>query len=221
VNDDEMEAQMEYWKSKAKAAVAERDEARKRTLKGVASAIRRAEAAEAECKSLAAERRETVAEWEREGLRISAENRRLRAELAEMKIDRNDWKRISDEAEFRAEVAEAERDEAKAQFWQQRHEWAAATGRNQEIIDGLLAERDDTERTNGPWKCLAETETKLAAAEKERDEWKVEALHHNAEEIRLREALKDISTSRRSGMTAHAHVAFLQQEARSHLGEEA
>jgi hypothetical protein len=27
VNDDEMEAQMEYWKSKAKAAEAERDEA--------------------------------------------------------------------------------------------------------------------------------------------------------------------------------------------------
>jgi len=37
-------------------------------------------AAEAECKSLAAERRETVAEWEREGLRMSAENRRLVAE---------------------------------------------------------------------------------------------------------------------------------------------
>ena len=67
----------------------------------------------------------------------------------------------------RAEAAVAERDEAKAQFWQQRHEWAAATGRNQEIIDGLLAERDDTERTNGPWKCLAETETKLVAAEAE------------------------------------------------------
>ena len=33
----------------------------------------------------------------------------------------------------------AERDEAKAQFWQQRHEWAAATGRNQEMIDQLLA----------------------------------------------------------------------------------
>jgi hypothetical protein len=29
VNDDEMEAQMEYWKSKAKAAEAERDEARR------------------------------------------------------------------------------------------------------------------------------------------------------------------------------------------------
>jgi DNA repair exonuclease SbcCD ATPase subunit len=74
-----------------------------------------------------------------------------------------------DEALAIMEALVAERDEAKAQFWQQRHEWAAATGRNQEIIDGLLAERDNTERTNGPWKCLAETETKLAAAEAERD----------------------------------------------------
>ena len=71
MNDDEMEAQMEYWKSKA-------------------------EAAEAECKSLAAERRETVAEWEREGLRMSAENRRLRealekiAECAESCVDVED-----------------------------------------------------------------------------------------------------------------------------------
>jgi hypothetical protein len=32
-----------------------------------------------------------------------------------------------------------EKDEAKAQFWQQRHEWAAATGRNQEMINQLLA----------------------------------------------------------------------------------
>ena len=86
MNDDEMEAQMEYWKSKAKAAVAERDEAR-RELDFKKKALRNCReahlAAEAECKSLAAERRETVAEWEREGLRMSAENRRLREALTE------------------------------------------------------------------------------------------------------------------------------------------
>ena len=123
-----------------------------------------------------------------------------------------------DEALAIMEALVAERDEAKAQFWQQRHEWAAATGRNQEIIDGLLAERDDTERTNGPWKCLAETETKLAAAEKERDVWMmwlVEALHHNAEEIRLREALHpDVLAERRHqdtvwGLQEHSDPIWL------------
>ena len=118
MNDDEMEAQMEYWKSKAKAAEAERDHWKQQTQTGLLwrerceaaeaevarlrecvqvleddhegenrelQLLNRAEAAEAECKSLAAERRETVAEWEREGLRMSAENRRLREALAEVK----------------------------------------------------------------------------------------------------------------------------------------
>jgi len=35
--------------------------------------------------------------------------------------------------------------------------------------------------------------SKAKAAEAERDAWKVEALHHNAEEIRLREALEAVA----------------------------
>jgi Mg2+ and Co2+ transporter CorA len=51
VNDDEMEAQMEYWKSKAETAEAERDEARKMAddmFHDSQSESRRAEAAEKE-----------------------------------------------------------------------------------------------------------------------------------------------------------------------------
>jgi hypothetical protein len=51
---------------------------------------------------------EQVDEMAEQRVERNANIKLLRAELAEMKIDRNDWKRISDEAEFRAEVAEAE-----------------------------------------------------------------------------------------------------------------
>ena len=53
---------------------------------------------------------EQVDEMAEQRVERNANIKLLRAELAEMKIDRNDWKRISDEAEFRAEAAEAERD---------------------------------------------------------------------------------------------------------------
>jgi hypothetical protein len=59
---------------------------------------------------------EQVDEMAEQRVERNANIKLLRAELAEMKIDRNDWKRISDEAEFRAEVAEAERDRWKSKY---------------------------------------------------------------------------------------------------------
>ena len=49
---------------------------------------------------------EQVDEMAEQRVERNAKIKLLQVELAEMKIDRNDWKRLSDEAEFRAEQAE-------------------------------------------------------------------------------------------------------------------
>jgi len=91
----------------------------------------------------------------------------------------------------RAEAAEAERDEAKGQFWQQRHEWAAATGKNQEIIDALVAERDEALRERiraeeaarvatalmeGAQQACGDLRARALAAEAELKAWKVRSV---------------------------------------------
>jgi len=90
----------------------------------------------------------------------------------------------------------AERDEAKAQFWQQRHEWAAATGKNQEIIDGLLVRAEAAEATLEREKRASDVESEMltlryqaaeATLEKQEHEWSKALIAAEAEVARLRE----------------------------------
>lgn len=78
----------------------------------------------------------------------------------------------------------AELAEAKEKFWHQRHEWAAATGKNQELIDTALARAEAAERDVGALSTrVEELLARAEAAEEFVDEWReaVEAAEARAE----------------------------------------
>jgi hypothetical protein len=135
---------------------------------------------------------------------------------------------------------ERERDEAKAQFWQQRHEWAAATGKNQEIIDGLLARAEAAEAEADKW-CDRADQAEMAqgkerrraeAAESERDEaldrwrnqsdlsdkWFARAEAAEAEVQRLRAFVTEFQAQHFSAYDAGGVAWEWQDKARAALG---
>jgi hypothetical protein len=79
----------------------------------------------------------------------------LVAERAELEIDRNDWKRISDEAEFRAEAAEARVTELEAALgeiaqpmpetdgdWGSTYDWEKSAKARRDISRAALASEE-------------------------------------------------------------------------------
>jgi len=104
------------------------------------------------------------------------------AALDALVAEREKWEALFFAAEITRDRAVAERDEAQAEA----ERWKRATAEEKGLREGEEDRADHLryllDTTTGP--------KKLEAAEAERDAWKVEALHHNAEEIRLREALE-------------------------------
>ena len=107
------------------------------------------------------------------------------AALDALVAEREKWEALFFAAEITRDRAVAERDEAQAEA----ERWKRATAEEKGLREGEEDRADHLryllDTTTGP--------KKLEAAEAERDAWKVEALHHNAEEIRLREALEAVA----------------------------
>jgi len=85
----------------------------------------------------------------------------------------------------------AERDKARRDYEAQR-EYADEQYRKALAAEAKLELRIEDDAV---YRVYDEQVARAEAAEAERDAWKVEALHHNAEEIRLREALQEAKTT--------------------------